>query len=84
MGKYNAILLKDEFYNFIIFLPIRRCRIDDVLSSLSPLPIAKSGKNGSTVRIVWARRDGFIVIGFEFSECFQAEECNEMKGFEAL
>jgi hypothetical protein len=65
----------------IIFLPIRRCRIDDGLSSLSPLPIAKNDKN---VMIVGARRDGFIVIGFEFSKGFQAEECNEMRGFEAL
>jgi hypothetical protein len=80
-----VILLKDELYNFIIiFLPIRRCRIDDGLSSLLPLPIAKNDKNASTVTIVGARRDGFIVIGFEFSEGFQAEECNEMKRFGVL
>jgi hypothetical protein len=36
------------------------------------------------VTIVGARRDGLIVIGFEFSEGFQAEECNEMNGFETL
>jgi hypothetical protein len=59
-------------------------RIDDGLSSLMPLPIAKNDKSASIVRIVRARRDGFIVIGFGFSDGFQAEECNEMKGFEAL